>query len=433
MINILKLIFFILFFSSCSLSNTGGFWSNEKDLKNQRLEFENLYKKDELILKEFNKNFEFILKKDDLKINTSSKIDNNDGYVLFEGKLEKIQKYNFSKIKNFQKLEPNLLFYKRNIIFFDNKGSILNFDDKSKLKWKINNYSKSEKKIGPLISMMHNEKQIFASDNLSKLYSIDVNSGKVIWSKNNKSPFNSEIKFFDNKIFIVDSNNSLNCFSAVDGSLIWKHETEKSFVNSSKKLSILIKDKIVIFSSSLGDITAVDAINGSLLWQRFTLNSKIYEDIMTLKISNLIENDNSIYFSNNKNQFYSLDFNTGITNWIHDINSNIKPAIIGNFIFTISLDGHFFIIEKNTGNILRITNIFSQFKDKESSDMYPTGFVFNSKSIFIATNIGKLIVVDINSGRIKDISKIDSGLISRPFVQNQSMYLVKDNSIIKLN
>ena len=57
MINILKLIFFILFFSSCSLSNTGGFWSNEKDLKNQRLEFENLYKKDELILKEFNKNF----------------------------------------------------------------------------------------------------------------------------------------------------------------------------------------------------------------------------------------------------------------------------------------------------------------------------------------------------------------------------------------
>ena len=78
-------------------------------------------------------------------------------------------------------------------------------------------------------------------------------------------------------------------------------------------------------------------------------------------------------------------------------------------------------------------NIFSQFKDKESSDMYPTGFVFNSNSIFIATNIGKLIVVDIKSGKIKNISKIDSGLISRPFVQNQSMYLVKDNSIIKLN
>ena len=325
------------------------------------------------------------------------------------------------------------MFYKRNIIFFDNKGSVLNFDDKSKLKWKINNYSKNEKKIGPLISMTHNGKKIFASDNLSKLYSIDINSGKVIWSKNNKLPFNSEIKFFDNKIFIIDSNNSLNCFSAVDGSLIWKHETEKSFINSSKKLSILIKDKVIIFSNSLGDIVAVDAINGSLLWQRFTLNSKIYEDIMTLKLSNLVENDNSIYFSNNKNQFYSLDFNTGITNWIHDINSNIKPAIIGNFIFTISLEGHFFIIEKNTGNILRITNIFSQFKDNESSDMYPTGFVFNSKSIFIATNIGKLIVVDIKSGKIKNISKIDSGLISRPFVQNQSMYLVKDNSIIKLN
>ena len=56
--------------------------------------------------------------------------------------------------------------------------------------------------------------------------------------------------------------------------------------------------------------------NGKLIWQRFTLQSKIYEDIMTLKTSDLVENDNSIYFSNNalkpflsvsfSNIFYSL-------------------------------------------------------------------------------------------------------------------------------
>ena len=433
MINILKFIVLIFIFSSCSLGDGGGFWTKEERLKDQLLNFKPLFEKDKLVLNEFNKNFQFLLNKKDLKVNINSKNDNNDGYVLFNGKLEKIQKYNFSKIENFHQLESNLIFSNGNLIFFDNKGTILNFDQSSKLKWKINNYSKNDKKIGPLISMTHNNKNLFVSDNLSNIYAIDLIDGTVIWSKKNSLPFNSTIKFFDNKIFVVDSNNNLNCFSTKDGSLIWQHKTEKSFINSSKKLSIIIKNNIVTFSNSLGDITAIDVNNGSLIWQKFTQNSEIYEDIMTLKMSDLVINNESIYFSNNKNQFYSIDANTGITNWIQKINSNIKPAIIGNFIFTISTDGYFFIIEKNTGNILRITNVFNSLKQKKNEMIYPTGFIFNFQNLFISTNNGKLMVIDIKTGKIKNILNVDNDIISRPIVQNQNMYLIKDNSIVRLN
>ena len=434
MIDILKfVVLIILFTTSCSFNDTGGFWSKEESLKNEKLDFKPLFKKEKLALKEFNKDFQFLLNRKDLKINKNSKDDNNDGYVLFEGKFEKIQKYNFSKIENFSQLESNLIFDDRNLIFFDNKGSILSFDKNSKLKWKINNYSKIEKKLRPLLSMTHNDNHLFISDNLSKIYSIDLNDGKVIWSKKNQLPFNSLIKLSDNKIFVVDSNNNLNCFSSKDGSLIWQHKTEKSFINSSKKLSILIKDESVIFSNSLGDITALNISNGALIWQKFTQSSKIYEEIMTLKMSNLIIDRDSIYFSNNKNKFYSIDFNTGITNWIQEINSNVKPAVIGNFIFTISLDGFFFVIDKNTGNILRISNIFTNLKKKKNENVYPIGFIFNFQNLFVSTSNGKIIIVDIKTANTKNILKIDNGVISRPIVNNQKMYVIKDNSIIKFN
>ncbi len=433
MIKILKFFILITLFSSCSFSDGGGYWSQEKNLDDERLNFEPLFKKEESTLKEFNKNFEFNIKKSDIKINYNSIIDNNDGYVLFDGKFKRIQKYSFSKIDNFYPLASNLVFNNENVIFYDNKGSILSFNKNSKLNWKSNNYSKNEKKLGPQISFTNNKKRLIVSDNLSKIYSLDINNGKIIWSIINDLPFNSEIKTLDDRIFVVDGKNNLNCFSTKDGKLIWKHKTEKSFINSSKKLSILIKNNLVIFSNSLGDITAVDTNNGSLIWQRFTQNSEIYEDIMTLKMSDLISNNESIYFSNNKNQFYSLDLNTGITNWIQDVNSNLKPTVLGNFIFSISLNGYFFIIEKNTGNIIRITNIFDQFKKKDKEILYPTGFVFNYQNLFISTNNGKLIIVDIKTGKIKNILKIAKGAISRPFVKNQNMYLIKDNSIIKLN
>ncbi len=433
MINILKFIVFIFLLNSCSLGDGGGFWTKEENIKNELLNFKPLFKKNDSVLKEFNKNFQFSLNKKDLKLNFNSRNDNNDGYVLFKGKFEKIQKYNFSQIKNFHELETNIIFSGKDLIFFNNKGSILSFNQNSKLKWKINNYSKNEKKLKPIISMTNNNKQLFVSDNLSKIYSVNLINGKILWSKKNSLPFNSVIKFFDNKIFVVDANNNLNCFSAKDGSLLWLHKTEKSFINSSKKLPILIKDEIVTFSNSLGDITAIDINNGSLIWQKSTQNSNIYEDIMTLKMSNLILNDESIYFSNNKNQFYSIDFNTGITNWTQEINSNVKPAIIGNFIFTISLEGYFFIIEKNTGNILRITNIFDKLKKKKNEKIFPTGFIFNFQNLFISTNSGRLLVVDIKTGKIKNVLKIDSNIISRPVVQSQNMYVIKNNSIIKLN
>ena len=128
MIKILKFIVFIFLLNSCSLGDGGGFWTKEEDIKNELLNFKPLFKKNDSVLKEFNKNFQFSLNKNDLKFNFNSKNDNNDGYVLFEGKFEKIQKYNFSKIKNFHELETNIIFSGKDLIFFNNKGSILSFN-----------------------------------------------------------------------------------------------------------------------------------------------------------------------------------------------------------------------------------------------------------------------------------------------------------------
>ena len=96
MINIFRFIIFIFLFTiSCSFNDVGGFWSKEENLKNENLNFKPLFKKDELTLKEFNQNFKFLLNQKELKINNNSANDNNDGFVIFDGKFEKIQKYNF--------------------------------------------------------------------------------------------------------------------------------------------------------------------------------------------------------------------------------------------------------------------------------------------------------------------------------------------------
>ena len=147
---------------------------------------------------------------------------------------------------------------------------------------------------------------------------------------------------------------------------------------------------------------------------------------------NIINND-SVYFSNNKNKFYSIDLKTGSINWVQKINSFIKPSITGGLIFTITEEGYFFIIDKDTGNIIRITNIFKNIKKKRKNLLSPIGFIYNFEDVYISTNDGKLFIMDIENGVIKKIIKVDNKKISRPSVKDNNMYLVKDNSIIKLN
>ena len=68
----------------------------------------------------------------------------------------------------------------------------------------------------------------------------DIETGKLLWSKTNSAPFNSQVKVYKNKIFVVDFENTLKSYSLKDGSLLWEVKTERSFIKSQKKLSIII-------------------------------------------------------------------------------------------------------------------------------------------------------------------------------------------------
>jgi outer membrane protein assembly factor BamB len=432
-INNIKIILLFFLITHCSLDNKTGFWTKEQDLVKDQGDLKLLFQNENIITREFNNEVKININKKLISRNTNTELDNNEGLVDYQGNIKKISKYNYSKIKQYKKLEPDLIFFRDGIIFFDNNGSILKFDNNSKLIWKKNYYSKNEKKLNPLLHMTIYKNTLVVADNLSKYYALDAISGEILWSEVNTSPFNSQIKIYDDKIFIIDTENILNCYSLKDGKKIWNKKTEKPFVNSSKKLSLVIKNNNVIFNNSLGDITSVKTSNGNLIWQISTQTSQIYEDIFNLKISDLVADDLSVYFSNNNNQFFSLDLDTGTVNWKQKVNSSLRPIIVANLLFSISSDGHLIIIEKKTGNIIRITNILNSFKKKIRNQINLTGFLISNNNIFVTTTNGRIIVVNIENGKSESIYKITNNKISRPFILDQKMFVVKDSSIFRIN
>ena len=460
----------LIFITSCSLDNKTGLWTKKQKIKEEKkIIIKELFEKEKVLEKEFNPN---------LKINLSAKLidnsfinnfDNNNGRVNYNGTLKSISKFKFSKIDNFNQLEPEIIFDKNNVIFFDDKGSILKFDNFSKLIWKKNHYTKAEKKSKPILFFANNKNILVVADSIAKYYAININNGELLWNKNNSAPFNSQVKIYKDKFFAIDFENILRCYSIKDGTELWKIKTDQSFIKSQKKLSLVIVDNNVYFTNSIGDVSAVDIASGDLLWQTPTQSSAIYEDALFLKTSDLIADNNSILFSNNKNEFFSLDIKGGSLNWKQKVNSNIRSTLVDNIIFAVSMEGFLIIIDNQSGNIIRITDVFTQYKrsyfkkrsrtytfgkkkkpkskrivkektsptytfgQKRGSTIEPVGFIVGSKNIYLTTSHGRLIIIDITTGKPTSILKIDNDKISRPFVLNKNLFIIKDNAIIKLD
>tara|TARA_B100000780_G_scaffold271281_1_gene232056 strand:+ start:648 stop:1961 length:1314 start_codon:yes stop_codon:yes gene_type:complete len=429
------LIFIFIFINNCSLHKNSKFWTKQKIIKEKEINdnIVEIFKKDKTLINEFNPSLKISLYSKLIDKSFVNNYDNNNGRINFNGNLETISKYKFSKIKNFYQYDPKMSFYNKDIIFFDNKGSILRFNDDSDLVWKKNNYTKSEKKQNPILFFENNKKTLIIADNISKYYALNIDTGEVLWSKNNTAPFNSQLKIYKDKFFVIDYENVLRAYSINEGNEIWSIRTENSLIRSQKKLSmVIIKDKIY-FNNSSGDISSVDIGSGELLWQTPTQSTLIYDQGFFLKTSDIIADNETLYFSNNKNEFFSLDVETGTLNWKQKINSNLRPTLIDNYIFTVSLKGYLVVIEKNSGNIIRITDVFKNFKKKKRNKIKPTGFIIGGNNVYLTTNNGRLLVLDVLTGKIINILKIDNNKISRPLVLNQNLFITSDNSIIRLN
>ena len=422
-------IFFIFIFltSGCSFNENSRIWNkNNEDISIQQNQVKILGENIKL-QKEFNASLQIELKDQITKKNNNFNFYGSQEYL---GKLNKIRNFKFSKFEDLSNSDVKPLISDNALVFFDKKGSLIKYNKNAQVIWKKNFYSKSEKKLSPKLSFALQNDKLIVVDNVANFYLVDFENGNLVWSKKNEYPFNSEIKIFRDKFFAIDYNNNIKCFNIADGANCWILPTENAFTIPNNKYSLILVNDLIIFNNSIGDITALNAVSGSIIWQLPTQSRSSIMQTYNLQTSKLVTDGNSIFFSNNKNEFYSLDLKTGSVNWKNEVNSLLTPIILNNLIFTVSDEGYLFVIQKDKGNIIRINDLYSYFKEKKRKSIEPTGFIVSDKKLYLTNNNGNLITVDLVTGSIKNVIKIGRDIILQPQIHNKNLYLIKNGNII---
>ena len=254
----MKLIYFLVILTilqSCSFDNKSGIWKNDNEIidnkKDQILsEFKKLSSKND----EFNeiidkdKNFSFVISDKVANLQWVDKFYNNsNNFDNFE--YENLNQ-SFIKGKKISSsyLNDYILFKNNRIISSDKKGNIIIYSiDENKIVKKFNFYKKSYKNIDKRLNIIINNNVIYVSDNLGFLYAFDFNKNSILWAKNYRIPFRSNIKIFENKLIVANQNNTLFFINKKNGDVLKSIPTEETIIKNQFLNNISLSEEFSFF------------------------------------------------------------------------------------------------------------------------------------------------------------------------------------------
>ena len=439
------LIFFLIFilFASCSFDNKSGIWSGGEKAKKKVSKLEKEQRRVIDVVKVytsetfFSKEIPAVKSVNLTKPKTNSfwkmsglNLQNFVGNIYLSGIDNNFLKKKIGKNKfSISQVMASPLVFNDNIIFADDTGTIFSINQRGKINWKKNIYKKIYKKIYKHLSFSIYKDKIYIADNIGFIYVISSESGKLIWLKNYEIPIKSNIKIFDNKIFVINQDNRLLCLDIEKGSKIWDVRSISSFIKSQNFLALAIsKEGDLITLNSSGDLLKVKANNGQVYWSLNTTSPTAALDNVFFKSSEIVISDNDIIFSASS-LIFSVNLSDGYLNWQMDIGSKNTPIIDGNNIFLISDNGYYVNLDRNSGKIIWSTNILKILKKKKQMTQI-TGFIMGSGKIYATTLNGYLIVCSAVSGNIEYFKKIGDQIIAAPIINDGSLYVLTENSRI---
>ncbi len=429
----------IAILSHCSFDNKTGIWQNNTKIakKNERFKnFKTLSAQEKLFDKtiEPSQNLEISLrpvKKNLVWLNKNYNNLNNLDNFSYKNQNKIIFK---SKKLSSGTINENILFDGDKVIATNDKGDIIVYSISNKnITLKYNFYKKKFKNIKKKLNLTIDNNILYINDNLGYIYALDYNEKKILWAKDFKIPFRSNLKVFSKKIVTSDTNNVLYLINKLNGERLRSIPTEENPLKNNFSNSLALSNQLLFFLNTYGSIYSTN-YDGDIRW---FLNVNRSSSLKTN-----IFNSNPIIIHNDK-IIISTDSNLNIMNTINGrlikkvaINSIVQPITSSKNLFLITNKNLLVCIDLNLGDIIYSVDINSQIANflqtKKKSIETKTLFLSNN-NLFLFLNNSYLVKISIN-GEIVEINKLPSKIRSLPiFINDSILYLNNKNKLIVLD
>ena len=276
------------------------------------------------------------------------------------------------------------------------------------------------------------------ADNLGFVYALNYETNKIIWAKKIGIPIKSNLKIFEDQLFIATDTNKVFSLNIYDGSTIWDFFSATADIQQQDKNNFAI-DKFgnLIFFNTNNSLYVWNLSENRISWITDLKVFSIDKNKIT-KFEPVTINNEKLLITSNKN-LYLFDIVTGQYIWNKKISTSLKPVISNNNIFIVTDENYIVNINLADGEIIwsqKISNLLLKSNYKKINkkiDKFNSFFLSNNSILLFSTNhlIELDISKEINIIKVNKIPKVSSG--TQPIFIAGKMFIFSNKTLYKFN
>ncbi|MFL2852821.1 MAG: PQQ-binding-like beta-propeller repeat protein [Candidatus Pelagibacter sp.] len=432
---------FVLILSHCSFDNKTGIWKNNNEIiekkKDEYKGFKKLYTEEKLFNQIISPNKNLKILPEPIKLNKKwldefYQDTNNSDNFSYKNLNNKV--FQSKKLSRHQ-TKDKILFDGENFLITDIRGNIIVYSVKyQKIIFKYNFYKNEFKGLKKNLNIIIEKNIVYTVDNLGYSYALNYVEQKLLWAKNYKIPFRSNIKIFKDKIVAANSDNTLFYLDKFSGNKIKSLPSEEVSIKNEFVNSIAVSKDTLYYLNTFGSIYSINN-EGRINW---FLNINQHSEIDTNNLFNshpLILHKDKIIISTEK-YFYIFNSFNGSRLVRAPITSIVKPIVSNKNIFIITKNNLLVCINIDTGSInysLDISEEIANFLVTKKKNVIVKTLSMLNNNLYVLLDNSYYIRFSPN-GKITEVKNLPAKLGSYPiFVNDFIMFLNKNKKLIFVN
>ncbi|MEM8986530.1 MAG: PQQ-binding-like beta-propeller repeat protein [Pseudomonadota bacterium] len=272
--------------------------------------------------------------------------------------------------------------------------------------------------------------RVFVSTGFGYVAALDAETGEETWRTETGAPVRTAPAVANGRVFATNTNNRLVALDAATGASLWDFQAFEEAARILSSASPAVDDDLVIAPFSSGEVVALRAQNGRVVWAETLSRASRLTALSTLSdIAGAPVIDRGlVYAVSHSGRTAAIDIRSGRRVWEKNVGGIHMPWAAGDYLFMVTVEGDLVCLARQDGAVAWVTELPKYKNEKRRKGKITwAGPVLASDMLYLISTEGRVIGVDAVSGEVKASERlVKGGSVLPPIVVDGKLYVLSD-------
>jgi outer membrane protein assembly factor BamB len=273
--------------------------------------------------------------------------------------------------------------------------------------------------------------RLYVTTGFALVYCLDPKDGKEIWHHLVSGPMRAGPTVSGGRVFVITVANETHALAAADGRELWTHTGITEVAGLLGGASPAVEGDIVIAPYSSGELFALQAESGRVIWNESLSPLRRTDPVSSLAhIKGMPVVDRGlVYAVSNSGRMLAIDLRSGARVWEQGIGGTEAPWVAGDFIYVLTTTSEVVCLSRRDGRIRWVTPLprYEDPKDKEDPIRW-SGPVLAGDRLLVGASDRDFWSISPYTGKPLGRVRLGAGVLIAPSIANGTVYVLTEKA-----